>query len=189
MAWNIALLICCFVAMVRSNPTDVDCSRHQDFNNVKDCCVYPKFRFDEFIKPCGKYMPAGAPRISPCLYECIFNATNTFVDGVIDPDNARMMLEKLFGNNHDFLEAYHNGIMSCSDTVQEMMNSRRTRPQSKTEQCSPFAVFYGVCAQKYVFNHCPSSSWSGNESCEMVRLQNMNCPRTISSRGSSHRLL
>ncbi|KAH8348224.1 hypothetical protein KR084_005511 [Drosophila pseudotakahashii] len=191
MAWNIALLICfcCLVAMVRSNPVDVDCNRRQDFNTVMDCCAYPTFRFDEYKKPCGKYMPVGAPRISPCLYECIFNVTNTFVDGAIHPENARTMLEKLFGNNQDFTEAYFNGIMSCTDTVQEMMRNRRPRPQNRTGQCSPIAVFYGVCAQKYVFNNCPSTSWSGSESCEMVRLQNLNCPSLKSSHGSSHRLI
>ncbi|XP_016946430.1 uncharacterized protein LOC108022098 [Drosophila biarmipes] len=190
MAWNIALLICCLAGVVWSNPIDVeDCSRRQDFNNAMDCCAYPTFRFEEFKKPCGKYMPFGAPRISPCLFECIFNATNTIVNGVSDPDNVRLMLQKLIGNNHDFLEAYFNGIMSCSSTVQEMMNNRRPRPQSKVERCSPTAVFYGVCAQKYVFNHCPPSSWTGNESCEMLRWKNMNCPSSKTSRGSGHRLL
>ncbi|EDW91016.1 uncharacterized protein LOC6530378 [Drosophila yakuba] len=182
----IALLICSLVAMASSIPIDVDCTRRQDFNVVKDCCAYPTFRFDQFKSQCGKYMPVGAPRISPCLYECIFNATNTVVNGAINPDNARLMLEKLFGNQ-DFEEVYFNGLMGCSDSVQEMLSNRRPRPQGKTEQCSPFAIFYGFCAQRYVFNHCPSSSWSGTESCEMARLQNMNCAKP--SRGSSRRLL
>ncbi|XP_016979695.1 uncharacterized protein LOC108045035 [Drosophila rhopaloa] len=184
MAWNIALLICCLVAMVGSTTTDVDCTLRQDFNTVKDCCAYPTFRFDNFRNQCGKYMPIGAPRVSPCLYECIFNVTNTVVDSVIDPDNARVLLERLFGNNRDFLEAYFNGLMSCTDSVQEMMKNKKPRSNSSGKQCSPLAVFYGVCAQRYVFNHCPPSSWSPTESCEMARLQNMNCPSARSTRVS-----
>ncbi|XP_017068763.1 uncharacterized protein LOC108106303 [Drosophila eugracilis] len=185
MAWNIALLICCSVVLVRSNPTDVDCTRRQDFNTVKDCCAYPTFRFEQFKKECGKYMPVGAPRISPCLYECIFNTTNSMVDGAIDPDNLQLMLEKLFGSNPDFIDAYFNGIMSCTETVQDMISNRRPRSKNKTSQCSPTALFYGVCAQKYVFNHCPSSSWSSTELCNLARLQNMNCTSARSSRGTS----
>lgn len=52
------------------------------------------------------------------------------MDGAIHPDNARLMLEKLFGNQ-DFEEAYFNGLMGCSDSVQEMISNRRSRPQRK----------------------------------------------------------
>ncbi|XP_017061517.1 uncharacterized protein LOC108101613 [Drosophila ficusphila] len=186
MAGNKALLICCFVVMVASDPTDVDCNLRQDLSALKNCCAYPKFMFEEFQNQCGRYMPAGAPRISPCLYECIFNVTNTLVDSAIHPHNTKLMLERLVGPNPEFQDAYLNGLLSCTETVKEIMRERKPR---KTDQCSPIAVLYGVCARKHVFNHCPSSSWSGTETCEKARLQNLNCQSSKASRGYNNRLI
>ncbi|KAH8401628.1 hypothetical protein KR009_006928 [Drosophila setifemur] len=188
MAWFIALLIpLLLAAMVDGNPTDVDCSRRQDISLEKGCCAYPTLRFEQFRKYCGRLMPVGAPRVSPCLYECIFNATNVLVDSELDPVNTRTMLEMLLGSNHDFLEAYMEGMLHCKDTVEDMLLKKRPRYQSGPEMCSPVAVFYGICTQRYVFNNCPSSSWTGSEVCEMARWRNLNCPSARSSRGSSSR--
>ncbi|KAH8245885.1 hypothetical protein KR038_010515 [Drosophila bunnanda] len=184
MAWNKALLICSLVVTVATNPLDVDCTHRQDFQTVSRCCPFPTLRFEQFRKHCGRYMPTGAPKVSPCLYECIFNETRTLVDSIPDPINTRAMLEKLLGNNLDFLEAYLDGVMNCTDTVQEMLKNRRPRHSGATDHCSPVALFYGICAQKYVFNNCPSSSWSGTETCEMARLENLNCPSVRASRGA-----
>ncbi|XP_017022271.1 uncharacterized protein Obp50c [Drosophila kikkawai] len=184
MAWNKALLICSLVATVATKPLDVDCTHRQDFQTVRGCCSYPTLRFEQFRKQCGRYMPTGSPKVSPCLYECIFNATNILKDSLPDSANTRAMLETLLGNNQDFVEAYLDGMMNCSDTVQDMMKHRRPRHSGGTDYCSPVAVFYGICTQKYVFNNCPSSSWSGSESCEMARLENLNCPSARQSRGA-----
>lgn len=123
-----------------------------------------------------------------CLYECIFNEYKILVDSKPDPLNTRAMLEKLLGNNQDFLGAYLDGVMNCTDTVREMQKSRRPRHSGGApDHCSPTALLYGICAQKYVFNNCPSSSWSGTESCELARLENLNCPSARASRGAGNR--
>ncbi|EDV37548.1 Odorant-binding protein 50c [Drosophila ananassae] len=183
----IALAICsCLVAVlsvVAGIPLDVDCSRRQNVNTVRGCCAYPTLNFDQFRKQCGKHMPVGSPKISPCLYECIFNATNVLEGSEVNPSNTRSMLERLLGNNQDFLEAYVEGMLNCSDTVEAMLKNRRPRhPQSS--ECSPVAVYFAICTQSFVFNHCPSSSWAGTDACETARLQSLNCPNNQLSRGA-----
>ncbi|XP_034655043.1 uncharacterized protein LOC117892731 [Drosophila subobscura] len=186
-----ALLICCSLSatllLVGAVPApavpDVDCARRQDFNAIRGCCNIPTFHFEAFRKQCGKYMPDGGPRVSPCLYECIFNATGILRASEVNVANARNMLQRLLGNNQDFLDVYLEGMLQCSGPVEAMVRARRPRPSSAVAKCSPVPLYYGICITRYVFSYCPSSSWSDTEQCETARLQNLNCPTMRASRG------
>ncbi|XP_041449115.1 uncharacterized protein LOC111075899 [Drosophila obscura] len=190
MASHRALMICCSLSaflcssLVASAPADVNCTRRQDFNAVRGCCSIPTFHFEAFGKQCGRYMPDGGPRVSPCLYDCIFNATKILNGSELDVANARSMLQRLLGNNQDFLDVYLDGMLQCPGAVEAMMRARRPRPVAGVEQCSPVPLYYGICTTRYVFNYCPSSSWSYTELCETARLQDLNCPTMRASRGA-----
>ncbi|KRF97949.1 Odorant-binding protein 50c-1 [Drosophila willistoni] len=98
--------------------------------------------FEAFKSQCGKYMPAGSPRLSPCLYECIFNASNTLDGTEINVQNARNMMQKILGNNQGFTDAYTEGLENCSNFVDEMMKySRRRPPALPGVECSFECVF------------------------------------------------
>uniref|UniRef100_B4MQ78 GK21472 n=1 Tax=Drosophila willistoni TaxID=7260 RepID=B4MQ78_DROWI len=168
-----------------------DCSKPPDFSTLQTCCASPTMTFEAFKSQCGKYMPAGSPRLSPCLYECIFNASNTLDGTEINVQNARNMMQKILGNNQGFTDAYTEGLENCSNFVDEMMKYSRRRPPALpgVEVCSSLPVLFAMCSQKYVFVHCPPASWTNSDACEHSKEYSLNCQSTKQSRGgSSHRV-
>ncbi|XP_030388488.1 uncharacterized protein LOC115634740 [Scaptodrosophila lebanonensis] len=133
--------------------------------SIKSCCATPAITFDAFKDQCSNYMNKG-PQTTLCLYECIFNATNTLSGTSLNINNARTMLSKIFGDNQDFVNAYAQGMQNCTSSVQEMASAAKQRPPPPTmmlggQNCSPVPLMY--------------TSWTNSNDCNEAKEYVQNC--------------
>ncbi|KRF97948.1 uncharacterized protein Dwil_GK27208 [Drosophila willistoni] len=138
---------------------------------IHSCCTSPKVTIDAFKDACGKYMPEGIPKVSACLHECIYNASNILNNNQVNLVNVRKMIQQALGTDSDFTDVLVEGIGNCSGSINDMKKTmkRRPRPLAGMEVCSPLPMMISVCAQRYVTTHCPESQWIPTVTCENAR--------------------
>ncbi|KAH8261470.1 hypothetical protein KR044_009608, partial [Drosophila immigrans] len=146
-----------------------------DFNSqaVSSCCPKPILNFDAFRPSCGKYLQEGKPKISPCLYECIFNSCNV-LDGLeLNVESGRKILQDMLGSNKEFLDVYVSSLQNCTAKAEMLM--KRARRNLRRNNCSTLPVLLSWCTIENAFVHCPSTSWRSSQSCEEARDFMVNC--------------
>ncbi|KAH8370561.1 hypothetical protein KR093_004051, partial [Drosophila rubida] len=140
---------------------------------ISNCCPKPNLNFDAFRPSCGKYMPEGKPKMSPCLYECIFN-TNNMMNGLeLNVENASKVLQQMLGSNKQFLDVYVESMQNCTANAESLM--KRMRRNLRRNNCSTMPIFLSYCTIENIFAHCPSTSWRSSPVCEEARDFVVNC--------------
>ncbi|KAL7736825.1 hypothetical protein ACLKA6_015665 [Drosophila palustris] len=169
-----ALTVCLLARFILTSQTKLDCTKRLDYNTVTNCCARPNFNFDVFRRSCGRFMQEGTPKMSTCLYECIFNTGKVLNGKQINVDNAEKMMQGLLGNNKDFVDVYVRSLQNCTENADKLMKRTRRRTFGK-EKCSNVPLFLGMCTVENVFVHCPSASWRNSRLCEEAQDFVLNC--------------
>ncbi|XP_062135202.1 uncharacterized protein LOC133844922 [Drosophila sulfurigaster albostrigata] len=168
-----ALTIWLLASLASVNPAEMDCSKRLDYNTVSSCCPRPNLNFDAFRPSCGKFMQEGKPKISPCLFECIFNSNNVLDGMELNVPNARKVLQDMLGANKDFLDIYVESMRNCSSNTEALM--KRMRRNMGQNNCTKVALFLSWCTAENIFAHCPATSWRSSQSCEEAHDFMVNC--------------
>ncbi|KAH8410955.1 hypothetical protein KR222_000831 [Zaprionus bogoriensis] len=169
-----SIFICLLASIVWAQETEHDCTQRVDYNLVSSCCSKPRLDFDAFRASCGRYMQEGSPKMSPCLYDCIFNASSALSGMQVNVENAQRMMQQLLGNNRSFLDVYVKSLQNCTENASKMLKNVRRRTFG-SQQCSQLPLFLGMCTVENVFVHCPPSSWTRSSACETARDFMLSC--------------
>ncbi|XP_023037937.2 uncharacterized protein LOC26529210 [Drosophila willistoni] len=159
-----------------------DCNEAQSNKHIlHNCCNGPVYSLELYKDVCAEYMPEGIPKVSPCLHECVYNASNILIGDQMNLDNVEVMLEKLLSKDSVFHEVSINAFRECSKNIDEMKKllKRRPSPNPGMEQCSALPLMMSICCQRYMTSHCPESKWKATEKCEKAR----QCEITMNNRG------
>lgn len=103
-----------------------------------------------------------------CLYDCIFNSSNVLNAMQLNVENARSMLEKMLGNNKEYVDLHVRSLQNCTENASIMLRSVRRRSFG-AQACSQLPLFLSLCTLENMFVHCPATSWTRSPMCEKAR--------------------
>ncbi|XP_034127864.1 uncharacterized protein LOC117583584 [Drosophila guanche] len=151
-----------------------DCSQRPDLNALKNCCKMPLLQLSKYNSQCGQYLLTGA-HITPCSFECIFEAAKVLNGTRLVMENIRKMMEGMLEGHQEFVDIYTEGFGHCSSEEQSMIKSLKRRRMHLTGKCSSMSVMYGLCAHRFVYRNCPQSAASKSTSCTEAREYGKHC--------------
>ncbi|XP_030561589.1 uncharacterized protein LOC115763249 [Drosophila novamexicana] len=176
-----ASVIIWLLANILSGSADIDCSQRLQHNTINNCCAKPSLNFEAFRQSCGRFMADNRKSMSPCLYDCIFNVSQTLTGMQLNVDNAHRLTERLLGTNKEFVDIYATALENCAANESEMLKYKKRRFYG-TDNCTLLPLYLGICAAEYVFVHCPSASWTRSRICEEALEYKNTCQCDISGR-------
>ncbi|XP_039483396.1 uncharacterized protein LOC122756395 isoform X1 [Drosophila santomea] len=167
------LLTCVLVFLPAYRAADPICSKRPDVTALKNCCKLPSLDLSSFNSKCSQYLINGA-HISPCSFECFFQAAKALNGTQLDLDNIEKMMKTILKSD-EFVHVYVDGFRSCSTQEQALIKTLKRRRVSITGKCGSMAIMYGLCAHRYVYRNCPDRAWSKSPSCNEAREYNIRC--------------
>ncbi|EDW31965.1 GL10690 [Drosophila persimilis] len=172
MPHQLALILISF--LVSPGAGEPDCSQRPDLNALKNCCKMPLLELSKYTSQCGQYLVNGA-HITPCSFECLFEAAKALNGTSLVMENIRKMMETLLESHQEFVDIYTEGFHHCSGEEQAMIKSLKRRRMPITGKCSSMSVMYGLCAHRYVYRNCPESASSKSTMCIEAREYSIHC--------------
>ncbi|KAH8306020.1 hypothetical protein KR018_011194 [Drosophila ironensis] len=168
---HVRVLILVFIpALLAADP---DCSQRPDITALKNCCKLPNLNFSNYNAQCGHYLVNGA-HITPCSFDCIFQAANILNGTSLVLENVEAMMIKIL-DSREFVQVYVDGFGYCAGQEQAMIKSLKRRRMPTTGKCSSMSVMYGLCSHRYVYRNCPDSAWSKTPGCNDAREFSIHC--------------
>ncbi|XP_017068829.1 uncharacterized protein LOC108106359 [Drosophila eugracilis] len=152
---------------------DISCAQRPDVTTLKNCCKLPNLDFKTYNSKCSQYLVNGA-HISPCSFECIFQAANAMNGTSLVMENIEKMMKTILGSD-EFLQVYVDGFKSCSAQEKVMIKTLKRRRMPITGKCGSMALMYGLCAHRYFYRNCPESVWSNSPGCNEAREYSIRC--------------
>ncbi|XP_033155576.1 uncharacterized protein LOC117137932 [Drosophila mauritiana] len=152
---------------------DPICSQRPDVTALKNCCKLPNLDFSSFNSKCSQYLVNGA-HISPCSFECIFQAANALNGTHLVMENIEKMMKTILDSD-EFVQVYVDGFRSCGNQENVLIKALKRRRVPITGKCGSMAIMYGLCAHRYVYRNCPDSVWSKSPTCNEAREYNIRC--------------
>ncbi|XP_037714832.1 uncharacterized protein LOC119550305 [Drosophila subpulchrella] len=149
------------------------CSQRPDVTALKNCCKLPNLDFSSYNSKCSQYLVNGV-HISPCSFECIFQASRALNGTSLVMENIEKML-KVILDSDEFVQVYVDGFRSCSAQEKVMIRNLKRRRMPLTGKCSSMALMYGLCAHRYFYRFCPDSVWSKSSVCNEAREYSIRC--------------
>ncbi|XP_016946429.1 uncharacterized protein LOC108022097 [Drosophila biarmipes] len=149
------------------------CSHRPDVTALKNCCKMPNLEFSFYNSKCGQYMVNGF-HITPCSFECIFQASGALNGTSLVMENIEKMLKNVMASE-EFLQIYVDGFRSCSAQEKAMIKNLKRRRMPLTGKCSSMALMYGLCSHRYFYRFCPDKVWSKSAGCNEAREYSIRC--------------
>ncbi|XP_016997946.2 uncharacterized protein Obp50d [Drosophila takahashii] len=149
------------------------CSQRPDVTALKNCCKLPNLDFTAYNAKCSQYLVNGA-HISPCSFECIFQAANALNGTSLVLENIEKMMRTILDID-EFVQVYLDGFKSCADQEKIMIKTLKRRRMPVTGKCASMALMYGICAHRYFYRFCPESVWSKSAGCNEAREYSIRC--------------
>nr|CAF02087.1 putative dimer odorant-binding protein OBP30074 [Drosophila pseudoobscura] len=171
---------CCTIPTFHFKAFQKQCGRYMPESGprvspaLKNCCKMPLLELSKYTSQCGQYLVNGA-HITPCSFECLFEAAKALNGTSLVMENIRKMMETLLESHQEFVDIYTEGFHHCSGEEQAMIKSLKRRRMPVTGKCSSMSVMYGLCAHRYVYRNCPESASSKSTMCIEAREYSIHC--------------
>ncbi|XP_020814818.1 uncharacterized protein LOC110189191 [Drosophila serrata] len=167
------LLTWLLIAAPALSAVDDSCSQRPEVTTLKNCCKLPNMDFSSYNSQCGQYLVNGA-HITPCSFECIFQAAKAVNGTSLVMPNIEKMMNKILATD-EFVQVYVEGFRNCSGQEQAMIKALKRRRMPITGKCAAMALMYGLCAHRHFYRYCPDSVWSNSPGCNESREYSIRC--------------
>ncbi|KAG5677978.1 hypothetical protein PVAND_007690 [Polypedilum vanderplanki] len=134
---------CCDIRFIFDDQTVKKCmNNHQGLSNVN---VGVKGRFDGL----------------ECLFSCLFNATNTFSNGVVNVPALKAYASQTLtrANQTRWITIVNEAIDACnsktSSDQEKIKKSLNGKPVDGKNICNPVNLYFGSCIYFYQIRKCP----------------------------------